>query len=96
MKKAFYLAAALCAVGAPSANAQVMLDMSLITCRQALDSPPERLELITSWLAGYFSASKNLSSIDFRYLERNQRVVTAHCKKNPRETLMSAIQKVAR
>ena len=43
------------------ARAQVMIDLSLITCKQFLESDPERQALIGSWMSGYFSATKNLS-----------------------------------
>jgi acid stress chaperone HdeB len=80
------------------AKAQVIVDMSLITCQQMLDAPPERQQLIAWWMRGYFSAAKNLSMIDFRYVDYNTKVVTSYCKKkqNRGETLMSAIQKNAR
>ena len=80
------------------AKAQVIVDMSLITCQQYFDTPPDRQQLIAWWMRGYFSAAKNLSMIDFRYIDYNTKVVTAYCKKkqNRYETLMSAIQKNAR
>jgi acid stress chaperone HdeB len=80
------------------ARAQVIVDMSLITCQQYFDNPPDRQKLIAWWMRGYFSAAKNLSVVDFRYVEYNTKVVTAYCKKkqNRYETLMSAIQKNAR
>jgi acid stress chaperone HdeB len=92
------MSALLTAIFAVPVKAQVIVDMSLITCQQYLDSPPERQNLIAWWMRGYFSAAKNLSMIDFRYVEYNTRVVTAYCKKkqNRYETLMSAIQKNAR
>ena len=88
------LLAALCL----PAKAQVIVDMSLITCQQMLDSPPDRQKLIAWWMRGYFSAAKNFSTIDFRYIDYNTKVVTAYCKKkqNRYETLMSAVQKNAR
>jgi len=52
------------------AKAQVVLDLSLITCKQLLDSDPDRQALIGSWMSGYFSASKNISTLDFRYVKR--------------------------
>jgi len=80
------------------ARAQVIVDMSLITCGQYFEQPPERQNLIAWWMRGYFSAAKNLSMVDFRYVEYNTKIVTAYCKKkqNRNETLMSAIQKNAR
>jgi acid stress chaperone HdeB len=78
------------------AKAQVVIDMSLLTCKQYMDADPDRKELVASWMSGYFSASKNLNVLDFGYVERNRRVVGNYCKRRPGETLMSAIQKNAR
>jgi acid stress chaperone HdeB len=75
------------------ATAQTVLDLSLITCQQLLASDVERQTLIGSWMSGYFSASKNLDTLDFRYVERNQRVVGKYCKAHKSETVMSAMQK---
>jgi acid stress chaperone HdeB len=74
-------------------KAQVMLDLSLITCRQFLASDPERQALIGSWMSGYFSATKNLNILDLRYVERNQKVVGNYCKTHKSDTLMNVMQK---
>ncbi|KWV49827.1 hypothetical protein AS156_14945 [Bradyrhizobium macuxiense] len=75
------------------AKAQVVVDLSLITCKQLLESDRERQALISSWMAGYFSASKNLSVVDFRYVERNGKVVGNYCKTHKSDTVMNAMQK---
>jgi acid stress chaperone HdeB len=75
------------------AKAQVVLDLSLITCKQFLASDPERQALIGSWMSGYFSATKNLNILDLRYVERNRKVVGSYCKTHKSDTLMSAMQK---
>jgi len=54
-----------------SAKAQVIIDMSLITCQRHLAAPPDQQKLTAWWMRGYFSAAKNLSMIDFRYVEYN-------------------------
>jgi acid stress chaperone HdeB len=88
----------LLATSALPARAQTILDMSLITCQQYFDAAPEQQKLIAWWMRGYFSAAKNLSVIDFRYVDYNTKIVTAYCRKkqNRYETLMSAIQQNAR
>jgi acid stress chaperone HdeB len=90
--------ALLTATLASPARAQVIIDMSLITCQQYFAYTPEQQVLIAWWMRGYFSAAKNFSTIDFRYVDYNTKVVTAYCKKkqNKYETLLSAIQKNAR
>jgi acid stress chaperone HdeB len=75
------------------AKAQTVLDLSLVTCQQLLASDAERQALIGSWMSGYFSATKNLDTLDFRYVERNRRVVGNYCKTHRSETVMSAMQK---
>jgi acid stress chaperone HdeB len=99
MRPRFILAALLLMTTfASPVKAQVIVDMSLITCQQFLEAPPDRQALIAWWMRGYYSAAKNLSMIDFRYVEYNTKAVMAYCKKkqNRQETLMSAIQKNAR
>jgi acid stress chaperone HdeB len=75
------------------ATAQVTIDMSLLTCKQLLAADPERQTLISSWMAGYFSGSKNLNVVDFRYTERNRKVVGNYCKIHRSDTVMDAMQK---
>lgn len=95
MRKLTLLAALLTGAALP-VNAQVVVDMSLITCQQyqeIADSNPDRAIIIASWMGGYFSASKNLTTIDLRYTERNTEKVQAYCKSHRSESLMSAIEK---
>jgi acid stress chaperone HdeB len=97
MKTKAMLVAAVFVTGATTpAKAQVVIEMSLITCKQYMDADPDRKELIASWMSGYFSSSKNLNVLDFAYVARNKRVVGDYCKKHGGETLMSAIEKNAR
>ena len=80
-------------VVATPARAQGILDLSLLTCKQLLNADADMQRLISSWMAGYFSASKNLSVVDFRYTERNTRVVGSYCKTHKSETVMNAMVK---
>ena len=80
----------------PAVTGQVKVDMSLITCKQYLSSDAERKEMIGAWMSGYFHASTNQSIFDFQRHANNTRSVGNYCKKNSRETLMSAIQKNTR
>jgi acid stress chaperone HdeB len=94
MKRIIIATTLLLACGsAVPARAQAVLDLSLITCQQLLAADAERQALIGSWMSGYFSASRNLDTLDFRYVERNRRVVCNYCKTHKSETVMSAMQK---
>jgi acid stress chaperone HdeB len=74
-----------------TAQAQVILDMSLITCGEYLKSDPERQEMVAAWMSGYFNASRNQPMISFERFEYNKKNVTNYCKTHQRETLMNAI-----
>jgi acid stress chaperone HdeB len=88
----FVLAVALIAPATP-AQPQGILDLSLLTCRQLLNADDDMQRLISSWLAGYFSASKNLSVVDFRYTERNSKVVGSYCRAHKSDTVMNVMVK---
>ena len=96
MNRKFIFAAAILAgfYSAP-ASAQVVIDMSLITCQDFANRPPEIKEMIASWMSGYYSASKNLNMLQFDYLKRNKQKVGAYCKRHKDDTLLSVVQKVA-
>ena len=87
------IAALLAASSAVPARAQTIVDMSLISCDQFLQSPQERKEVLSAWMGGYYSAMKNLTKIDARYVVRNSQKIANYCKKAKSETLMSAIQR---
>jgi acid stress chaperone HdeB len=91
--KAIATAAFLAALSATPARAQLVVDMSLISCDQFLKSPQERRDVLSAWMGGYYSAMKNLTTIDARYVVRNSQKVATYCKKAKNETLMSAIQR---
>jgi acid stress chaperone HdeB len=89
------LGAALCAASAERpARAQVILDMSLLGCSDYLSSDPERQELIAAWMSGYYNAAKNQPMVDLKRFRTNKALVEKYCKKNKRDNLMNAIQKV--
>ena len=93
-RKFIFAAAILAGVYSAPASAQVVIDMSLITCQDFATRPPEIQGMITSWMSGYFSASKNLNMLQFDYMERNKKKVGDYCKKHKDDTLMSVISKV--
>jgi acid stress chaperone HdeB len=96
MKSKLILAAAMLAFATPAAKAQVVIDMSLITCGQFLKASDADKHLISSWMSGYFMSSKNLLNVDMRYVKRNHEVVGKYCKAHGNDTLMSAIMKNAK
>ena len=91
--KAIATAALLAALSATPVRAQLVVDMSLISCDQFLKSPQERRDVLSAWMGGYYSAMKNLATIDARYVVRNSKKIANYCRTARNETLMSAIQR---
>jgi acid stress chaperone HdeB len=93
MKSAICTITATVALALVSPAKAEVIDLSLVTCKELLASDPDRQILISSWMAGYFSASKNLNVVDFRHAERNRRVIGNYCKTHKSDTVMNAMQK---
>ncbi|HKG84892.1 MAG TPA: HdeA/HdeB family chaperone [Beijerinckiaceae bacterium] len=92
--KTIAIAALLAASSAAPAGAQTIVDMSLISCDQFLKSPQERKDVLSAWMGGYYSAMKNLATIDARYVVRNsKKKIATYCRLARNETLMSATQR---
>jgi len=77
------------------ARAQVILDMSLLKCSDYLTSDPERQELIAAWMSGYYNSARNQPIVDLKRFATNKNNVEKYCKRNKKDILMNAIQKVA-
>jgi len=93
MRKVAAVAAAVMLSSPMPAKAQVVLEMSAVTCQDYLKSDPEQQAMLVSWFSGYYHASKNVATVDLRKAEANIKVVTKYCKSNKKETLMNAIEK---
>jgi hypothetical protein len=76
-------------------KAQVILEMSALTCRNCLEAPPERQNLMAAWMSGYFNAARNMPTVDFGRYATNKRLVAEHCRAHRDENLMRAIETVA-
>ena len=76
MRKVAVVAATMIAGAAMPAKAQVVLEMSAVTCEDYLKSNPEQQAMLASWLSGYYHASKNVATVDLRKAKANVKVVT--------------------
>jgi hypothetical protein len=86
------LAAAALAFTVP-AQAQVIINLNEITCRQFLDSNEPDRALISAWVGGYFSSSRNLTLIESEYVKRNHKVITEYCETHHSAKLLESVMK---
>jgi len=100
ISKMLYLptvAACVVLLAAPAipARAQVIVDLSVVTCGQYMGKDRDTQDVLAAWMSGYFNAAKDQSKVDLARFERNRKAVESYCKKHKLETLMSAIQRNA-
>jgi len=92
--KALVYSLALAGVVTPSlAQAQVKIDMTLVTCAQYLAMPPEQAANFAAWVSGWFNQKQGYVWINMQAYERNVTNVRAYCAANPADTVMAALQR---
>jgi acid stress chaperone HdeB len=77
-----------------SAQAQVTVDVSKITCSQYAFSKIANPRLIAAWLSGYYHAQRNSTDVDQQNLEANIDKLQNYCQdpKNAKVPVMRAIE----
>jgi HdeA/HdeB family len=93
MKKLALTLAFASSLYAGAAQAQVMIDMQRITCADFLAMSPGDATLTAAWLSGWFNQKMGYTTVDIKAYERNVENVTKWCGSNPKETLMSGLQR---
>ena len=86
----------LIAFATASAQAQVIVDVSKITCDQYVHAKITTPNLLAAWMSGYYNAKRNNKIIDLETLEDNVSKVQNYCydEKNFKVPIMTAIQRV--
>jgi acid stress chaperone HdeB len=96
MKKIFALLGLFSCISVISpASAQVLVDMSQITCKEFASYDADTRALLAAWYGGYYSAGKNLNVVQSDYVQRNTEKVHQYCKKHKKEMMLSVVEKVA-
>ena len=65
-------------VAAPAAHAQVIVDLSKITCEQFIVMP--KADSVAVWLSGYYHGDKHVSTVDVNKFEESARNFRAACR----------------
>jgi acid stress chaperone HdeB len=89
------LVLSLIAFATASAQAQVIVDVSKITCDQYVHAKITTPNLLAAWMSGYYNAKRNNKVIDLETLEDNVSKVQNYCydEKNFKVPIMTAIQR---
>jgi acid stress chaperone HdeB len=79
-----------------STQAQVVVDVSKITCDQFVHAKIATPLYLAAWLSGYYNAKRNNRIIDLETLEDNVSKVKNYCydEKNFKVPVMKAVERV--
>jgi acid stress chaperone HdeB len=76
----------------PAARAQVMLDVSKITCDQLARYKITNPQNIAIWLSGYHNGTRGNTIIDTQKLNANAKALQKYCIQNPETLVMNAVE----
>ena len=87
-------AAALVLMMTSASRAQVIVDMSAVTCEQMLKGTANSIEAAI-WLSGYYNGLRKNTKLDLNQLKKNADAVVQACAANRSSTVMKTIEKLA-
>jgi acid stress chaperone HdeB len=79
-------------VSASGASAQIMIDVSRITCKQFLDDTITVPDNIAYWLGGYYDGRRGNTEFDVDVLKHNVSKLEDYCVHNQDVTVMNAVE----
>src|SRR5262245_49155895 len=76
----------------PASQAQVMLDVSKISCDQFTGYKITNPRNIALWLSGYYNGHRGNTVLDTQALTKNAKKLQDHCLRNPEMPVMQAAE----
>lgn len=74
-------------------QAQLMVNMSLVTCAQYLAMPPDQSGIFSAWMSGWFNQKTGYTYVNLEAYARNVANVKSWCASNPGELVMTGLQR---
>jgi len=78
----------------PAPKAQVMLDVSKITCQDYFMNKITFSQYVVMWLSGYYNGKRNNTIIDPDAAKKNEEKVNQYCYEHRETTVMDAVKNV--
>lgn len=80
-------------LSAPSAQAQVTIDTTRVTCADYLAMLPGDSVIFSAWMSGWFNQKTGSVTVDLEAFARNVANVRQWCSSNPQQTVMAGLQR---
>lgn len=91
MKKLSAVLVAVSLLACAPAHAQ-KLDLTVMTCKQFIESSTEHIGLILMWLSGFYTDEDDPPIVDIDKMKEDAGKISAYCAKNPTSGLMAAVE----
>jgi hypothetical protein len=73
-------------------HAQMTLDMTSVTCANVLAMPPDRADMFSAFMSGWFNQRYGYITVGMEEYARNVESVKRWCTSNPQRTIMAALE----
>jgi acid stress chaperone HdeB len=93
MKTACTLLALLIAFTVTPARA-VTIDLATMSCKQFIESKPEEIQMVLTWIDGWYKGDSDEALIDTEVFVANAKKFGAYCATNPGVSIVTAAEKI--
>lgn len=93
MKKLIFALAMAGALAPSLSQAQVKIDMSKVTCGEALAMPADMQSDFAAFMSGFFAQKSGRTFIDMGLFQKNAASVMDWCSANKSESVMAGLQR---
>jgi len=95
IRKFVWVFAVLATLIPATGHAQVVINMSRVTCADYLAMNQEQANVFGAWVGGFFNQKTGYTWIDLNAERRNVANVRAWCSTNPGQTIMTGLARAA-
>ena len=90
----FAAALALSSSSIPAPAHAVVLDLSTMRCKQFVESSPDEIKMVRTWMDGWYKGDEDEAIIDTEVFVENAKKFGTFCAKNPTISIVNAAEKI--
>lgn len=72
----------------------VVLDLSTMSCKQFVDSSPDEIKMVLTWMDGWYKGDSDDAIIDTEVFVDNAKKFGTYCASHPTVSIVTAAEKV--
>jgi acid stress chaperone HdeB len=72
----------------------VVLDLSVMSCRQFIESKPDDIAMVLTWIDGWYKGDSDEALIDTEVFTENAKKFGAYCATNPGVSIVTAAERI--